>query len=253
MNYSGQGAIEYLLITAAAILVVAVVILAMSGVTSGNDISPDPVHNSMTDLTDLLPGGGDTPPVPVTQNYQLSYYVVDTADDAEEHVLTGDMEALDSKDLELVEESEDDFQAVGVRFIDVNIPQGATVNSAYLEFVFDEAGVLYYLDITIFGEQSVSAPAFTTANNNISNRVKTTASVAWDSSPVVGLGDTWTSPDISLIIEEIIAQPGWAAKSPMVFIISGTGKRTVESYDGAVDHDDLSLAPKLIIDYTITG
>ena len=48
MDYRGQGAIEYLLIIGAAILVVAIVILAITGVLSGGQQNLDstPVNNS---------------------------------------------------------------------------------------------------------------------------------------------------------------------------------------------------------------
>ena len=49
MDYRGQGAIEYLLIIAAAIIVVAIVIVAISGVTTNQ-----PNTESVTDAQALL-------------------------------------------------------------------------------------------------------------------------------------------------------------------------------------------------------
>ena len=46
------------------------------------------------------------------------------------------------------------------------------------------------------------------------------------------------------MIQEIINRPGWARDNALVLIISGTGKRTAESYDG-----DSSGAPLLHVEY----
>ena len=35
------------------------------------------------------------------------------------------------------------------------------------------------------------------------------------------------------MISEVIARPSWASTNPLVFIISGTGKRVAESFDKA--------------------
>jgi len=61
-------------------------------------------------------------------------------------------------------------------------------------------------------------------------------------------GTTQTTPDLASLVQEVIDKPGWAPGNGMAFIISGTGEQHAFSYDGSP-----SLAPKLIIAYTISA
>ena len=83
------------------------------------------------------------------------------------------------------------YNTVGVRFQNVTIPQGATINNAYLQFVMDEtdSGAT---TLNIYGEDFDNPPTFAAANNNISERTKTTATVVWDASSSPALG-AWTA------------------------------------------------------------
>jgi len=60
--------------------------------------------------------------------------IKENTDDAEQNGNTGFM-VLYSSDIELTEEVPGNFQKIGLRFQDVGIPQGATVNSAYLRLL----------------------------------------------------------------------------------------------------------------------
>lgn len=46
----------------------------------------------------------------------------------------------------------------------------------------------------------------------------------------------------SSIVREIVARPGWSAGNALVVIITGTGKRTAEAFDG-------TFAPVLHVTY----
>ena len=52
------------------------------------------------------------------------------------------------------------------------------------------------------------------------------------------------TPDLSSLIQEVVDQPGWRQGNAMVFIISGSGERVAESYDG-----DQQNAPMLYVEY----
>jgi hypothetical protein len=52
------------------------------------------------------------------------------------------------------------------------------------------------------------------------------------------------TPDISSIIQEIVTRLGWSSGNSLVVIITGTGERTAESYDG-----DSAGAPLLYVEY----
>src|SRR5690606_38863613 len=116
-------------------------------------------------------------------------------DDAEERISDGDM-YRDSTDLEL---GFDDFvgglQIVGMRFRSLNIPQGAIINSAYLQFTADQtdSGTT---NLIIYGENVDSANQFSNGRRNISNRPKTTASVSWSPAVWNSVNGLHQSPDI---------------------------------------------------------
>jgi hypothetical protein len=41
--------------------------------------------------------------------------------------------------------------------------------------------------------------------------------------------------DIAPIIQEIVNRPGWSSGNSLVIIVSGTGERVAESYDGVAN------------------
>ena len=104
------------------------------------------------------------------------------ADDAEERVSSGNMN-LGSSDLELVDEgSTANRQLVGMRFLDVDVVNSATILEAYLEFETDEtdSGTT---NLTVRGEDANNPGTFTNSNSNISNRTTTSASSIWNNVP----------------------------------------------------------------------
>jgi len=170
---------------------------------------------------------------------KVSYRVSVSTNDAEEHE-SGSVDVI-SSDLELVHDSSD--QEVGMRFIDVDIPQGSTIESASLEFTVDEYKT-QTTNLVIYGHDIDDSYKFSTNNYDITRRDKTKNSVQWsvNSTPVVG--EHLISPDISGIVQEIIDRPGWSLGNTLSIIINGTVKRTVESYNGDSDN-----APLLRISY----
>ena len=89
-------------------------------------------------------------------------------DDAEER-LSGAVN-LTSSDLELVDENESSpNQTVGIRFNGLEIPQGAVVVNAYLQFQVDEKDSAE-TSLLIEGQDSDNATTFTTSSFDISSR-----------------------------------------------------------------------------------
>ena len=191
----------------------------------------------------------------------VSVRVAATSDDAEENFTTGGaMEALDSSDLELGSEGPPNDaegpQLIGMRFLDVNIPKGATINSATVQFQVDEddkSGTP--ASFSIFGELSPDAATFTTAAENISSRPRTTNTVTWPDVPswtgqVGSAGPDQLTPDLSSILQEIVNQDAWAANNSLVLMIEPLtpdnydANRTAESFDG-----DPAGAPLLSVDF----
>jgi len=167
-------------------------------------------------------------------------------DDAEEDSV-GAMD-INSSDLELVKESSD--QTVGIRFSGVSIPQGATVLNAYVQFKVDETAS-GATALMIQGQAADNSPAFTTSSGDISSRGRTNASVQWNPVAWNIVGEAGTdqrTPSLVEVIQEIVNRPGWTTGSALVIIVTGSGRRTAESYDG-----DASGAPLLHVEYSLSG
>ena len=151
---------------------------------------------------------------------------------------------LTSSDLELVYTG--GAQTVGLRFNGLQIPPGAVITNAYVQFQVDEdsAGETILL---IEGEDIANAPAFTSVRYNLSSRSRTAANTGWTPVPWLTVGEAGVdqrTPNLAGIIQEIVDRPGWADGNSIVLIITGTGVRWAESYNG-----DQSGAPLLHIEF----
>ncbi|QUM75744.1 hypothetical protein HWV00_05590 [Moritella sp. 24] len=177
--------------------------------------------------------------------YVLSRRIEVSSDDAEE-LDTGKVRTT-SSDLELVYDGSD--QTVGLRFNNINIPQGATIVNAYIQFQTDEVKSVE-TSLIIQGERSDNAELFLKDYGNISSRPRTTASVAWNPDPWLFVGEAGINQktsNIQPIITEIINQDGWASGNSLAIIITGTGERVAESYNGEQDG-----SPLLYVEYSYT-
>ncbi len=167
-------------------------------------------------------------------------------DDAEEKS-TGSV-SLTSSDLELTVDNSNQ-QVVGLRFNSLNLPQGATIQNAYLQFQADESGS-NPTTLVIHGHAINNAPTFTSTNGNVSSRTKTNASVPWSPAPwnKGDAGSAQRTPNIASVIQEVISRPGWSAGNSLAVIVTGTGTRTAESYNAVP-----ASAPLLHVEYSVTG
>lgn len=171
--------------------------------------------------------------------------VLSTEDDAEER--SSGSVALRSSDLELSEDGERN-QTVGLRFTDIDIPDGAVITSAYIEFQSDEASS-GSASLVIRGDDSGDASAFQHERFDLTSRAMTDASVDWSVSEWSTVGESGSAertPDLSAIVQEISDRSDWSALNDMAFLIAGSGTRTAESFDG-----ESGAAPKLHIEYVL--
>ena len=101
--------------------------------------------------------------------------------------------------------------------------------------------------IRAFREYAGDAAAFVAAAGNISSRKKTQALAAWSPPPWTSTGQADSAqrtPNIAAIIREIVGHPGWQPGNALVIIVTGTGQRVAESYDGS-----RTGAPLLHVEY----
>jgi hypothetical protein len=163
------------------------------------------------------------------------------SDDAEEKSLRM---SLTSSSLNLVEDK--GVQTVGMRFNRINIPRGATISNAHIQFQTDKASNKS-TSLVIQGEATDSSTTFLNANGNISSRPRTTASVTWNPpawNTVGEAGPSQRTPNLSTIVQQIVNRPGWAADNSLALIVTGSGVRNAESFEGRA-----ASAPQLHIDF----
>ena len=178
----------------------------------------------------------------------IEVQVAASSDDAEERP-SGSV-TLTSSDLELTHDGSNQQQVVGMRFTGLNIPPGASIQNAYLQFQADETGS-DPTSLAIYAQAVDNATSFSRTNADISNRTTTIASVPWSPAPWNTRGEAGPNqrtPNIATVIQEIVNRPGWSGGNALAVIITGAGKRTAESFNGVP-----SAAPLLHIEYVSTA
>lgn len=177
---------------------------------------------------------------------EIEVRIAQTSDDAEENIYSNQFWDA-STDLELAYDATvGEDQIIGMRFTNIQIPAGAEISNAWIQFQTDEVST-GDVSLTLFGEASDNPVTFSTANL-ISARPQTTAQVAWEPGNWSVEGEatvTQRTPDLSTIIAEVTGREGWQEGNSLAIMLTGTGTRTAESYDG-----DASAAPLLHVEYS---
>lgn len=196
---------------------------------------------------------GDNLTVIVTGNSAIIAFdqrIANGEDDAEENTKT--TVNLSSADLDMTLDGGGTTtvinQFVGLRFPMLPVPPGALIVNAHIQFTADEAHT-DPTQLTIQGEATDSAPVFLNEKKNLSNRVRTTATVAWAPPSWTTLseaGPSQRTPNLAPIIQEIVDRPGWANGNALAFLISGSGQHVARAFEDKVIH-----AALLHIEYVI--
>ena len=108
-----------------------------------------------------------------------------------------------------------------VRFTNVGILSGATIDSAYLTIVTDPGS--YYVGDMYLKVRGIDEDNTADFTSDASGKDRTTANVDWDIPNPWGLGQTYVSPDIKTIIQEIIDRPGWESLNALALVIENDG------------------------------
>lgn len=197
-----------------------------------------------TETTGNVPGACGT--------NQQTVDAVDIQDAEEKDVASGLEVNVNDNDLEMAgaaEAGESDHQ-IAVRFT-MNVPQGATICNAYIQFTSRSTTSFGTLDATISAEAEDDSAPFVENNGELSARTKTAANVAW-SVPLwptsSQAGADQRTPDLSTIVQEIVDRPGWAAgnNTAFFFVPGATGYRRAKSITSGT-----AVAPKLHVEYVL--
>lgn len=176
--------------------------------------------------------------------------ISDGNDDSEQRTGDGYVD-VSSSDLELSFDIDgSNTNLVGMRFTGIAVPQGATITNAYIQFQVDElkSGSS---SLVISGQNIDNAAPFTSADFDISDRATTSASIPWvipTWSTVGEAGPDQRTPDIASIVQEIVGRAGWSIGNSLVVMITGSGTRTAEAFEG-----DPGGAPLLHIEFEGSG
>lgn len=186
-----------------------------------------------------------------------------STDDAEQ--LNDAIDKLFDDDLDMGWEGDEfNIVTVGLVFRGVNVPQGATIDSAFLEIFAHEAeGDPAY--ITIYGEAADSALTYNNTNL-ITARPSTQDSIRWEITEDWAIWTPHRSPDLKGIIQQVVSRSGWKSGNALNLIFAGEDQgassqdnaRDFEAFENVADPDDggdglnhPERIPKLFIYYSL--
>ena len=113
----------------------------------------------------------------------------------------------------------------------------ATIVGARIQFTADETSSVA-TGLKIEAEASDDAPSFVRADRNVTSRPRTNGSIAWAPPPWTKTGASGPdqrTPELTGLLQEIVDRAAWSSGNSMAFVITGSGLRTAEAYDGDRD------------------
>ncbi|HEX7004457.1 MAG TPA: hypothetical protein VF168_09760 [Trueperaceae bacterium] len=154
----------------------------------------------------------------------------------------------ESSDLELGRDAAHAAQIVGLRFTDLAIPPGAQIERAVVEFTADAANS-GAVTVTVRAQDAVETEPFIQDRDgqgsfDLTGRAASAEGQVW-SPEAWTAGESYTTPDISGLLQGVVDKDGWEAGGSVVLLFSpsgGDGLRSAHAYDS-----NPQLAPRLLI------
>ena len=118
---------------------------------------------------------------------------------------------------------------VGLRFAGLEVPQGATVTDASLEFTSlrsDSAET----KLEVRAEKSGHARPFRDVANDVGGR-DWTSDEEWEVDPWPESGTQYRSSDLSKLVQKVVDRSDWCGGNALALMIEGEGLRLAESRD----------------------
>lgn len=136
---------------------------------------------------------------------------------------------------------------IGLQFNGINIPKNAVILEAYLELNAASTSTTTGAHYNIFAESSDSVSSILTNTGYILNRPRTTSETTWNDMTSWTANQSYQSPNINNVIQEIINRENWNSGNNAMIIMTGSHVvRQFKSYNNAA-----AQAPKLIIKYAV--
>ncbi len=192
-----------------------------------------------------------------------------SSDDAEQE--NDEMDALDDDDIDTGWEGEaEDLNTLtcGLRFQNIAIPKGATINSAMIYVTSHEVKEEGWLaDLDVYGIAEDNPYTFT-LDELITDRPATNSVVNWQVDEYWDLWGEYHTIDLKDIVQELIDRPGWESGNAMAFVFKGKDQgiqpasienaREFESFENISDPEEggdgqnhPERVPRLEIEYTM--
>jgi type IV pilus assembly protein PilY1 len=137
------------------------------------------------------------------------------------------------------------YQSVGVQFPSIDIPQGAIIANAYIQFTASKDSDATDLLVTIYGNDVGDAEAFDASNDDVTGRETTFNFEPWTMG-AWSSGNTYASPSVTDIVQEIVNRSDWTEGNAMAFIFNVDNSN--ETYRGAYSENSGHYVPTLVIE-----
>ena len=139
----------------------------------------------------------------------------------------------------------------GFRWQSVNIPKGATINSAKLSLFINTGGDYGTLSANIRGIDEDNTATWSDGSRP-SDRTKTTATITANEANWSNWAEaSWVDIDISSVIQEIVNRSGWSANNALAIVIEDTsGTGTNYSIVRAYEFTGNAHGAKLDVDFS---
>ena len=173
--------------------------------------------------------------------------IVEDTDDA--HEINGIVD-LDSGHIKLTQGT--DIVTSGLRYQNLNIPQGATITNAFLRFTSDQLNTSA-TTLKFRAELTGDAATFSSSNNDLSNRTVTSSMVEWTNDNDWPLsGETISSPSLVSVLQEVIDQSAWCGGNALNILIEGTSSSSASARRARSIEEGNGASPQLVIAYDDT-
>ena len=148
------------------------------------------------------------------------------------------------------------------RFEGVDIPQGATINSAKLQYMLSANYSYSGNDTTIYGANADTSGSIDTNGDFESEALDIpTAGVTWALSTSTNTSSFQDSADITVPVQQIVNRSGWndpesdPSDNMTIFLTNNTEAGMMSSWEMRIRayDDDSAKAVKLVVDYTEAG
>lgn len=181
-------------------------------------------NDPLTDTYEEMEAGTGSDSAKLTIGYDGTGSVVKLIavedDDVEQDISSGEMD-MGSSDLELFNDGSS-IQIIGLRFTTVNIPQGATIDSAIVEFQVDataSSGTIYGIISAenVDDADPIADVPYELTDRQAANPTAATSAFTWTDDYIVT--DIVSTGDFSSVIQEIVNRPGWTSGNDILIFL----------------------------------